>query len=263
LNPTKSVLQKVIDECAQGGLVASYFDMQRAWEGRMRVSFDELVSSIRQRLPHAATRAEEMLRYLNGKYSTRYNLESIPFATLTILDVIEGHGWWNAAPPSILDCPDENAQSICNVVETILNQIEADGHKRPYSLLTKYLHFCFPQSFPIFDAQSAASIQMWSYVAFQARGPEWSPFKFVNISHSSGSGYPGLVQFYRYLWGQATQADRQRLHMYSLELGKSLGGGISVLDLFDKLLWRASGDPLYLGLIRFLVDDAFSEMAVC
>src|SRR5204862_1482238 len=49
--------------------------------------------------------------------------------------------------------------------------------------------------------------------------------------------------------GPATPEQQERLTQASTRLESSGSGPVSVLDLIDKTLWQANGDPLRLGLL--------------
>ena len=242
MNPMARIVEAVIKESAPGGRSYDYLQRQADWEGQMRTAFAEMVASNDLEL------AEERLRYLNGKYMTRYPLEHIPLTAGCIWNELRSRRWDVEKPPYLFGCSEEQKGKLSGLVPVILAAIAKADAPRPYSLTTKYLHFCFPESFPICDNQAAESIQMWGYMAFDHRGEEWQQFSWSRLVDTSGSGYRGVLEFYRRFWQAASDEQRSQLTEHARHLSDVVGGNVSTLDLIDKLLWMASGDPLPLGL---------------
>ncbi len=182
-------------------------------------------------------------------YRTRYALQHIPTVSAIVIKAVDAD-WWRGNAPRLLGSSDRVATKIRTLVPAILDLTAAAGCHRPYSLVTKYLHFCFPDTFPIYDSQAAASIQMWSYLEFPDRGPHWAQFTIKAAAPAHGRGYGAILAFYRRFWDVATLEQRAGLAELALKNGAVITGRVTVLDLVDKLLWKASGDPLCLGLHR-------------
>ncbi|MDO8589108.1 MAG: hypothetical protein Q7T82_18930 [Armatimonadota bacterium] len=238
----------VISESRDGGIIHSYLSQQISWEGPMRKSFASLVADLASGSPQSITRVTERLQYLNGTYRTRYPVASMPCAVNVLVKLIGDMGWWRTSPPVLFGSSEIDSEQLANMIPGILDGIEKQGCKRPYSLLTKFLHFCFPDSFPIYDAQAASSIQMWSFLAFKNRDADWKQFRLLEMTDTSGHGYKSLVKFYNLFWSTTNDAQRTELVRSTNMLSHHIGGKVSILDLVDKLLWLASGDPLPLGL---------------
>ena len=247
--PTLRIVEAVIGQSRPGGVAFDYLRKNAVWEGGMRRSFSVLVGALAGEEHDSLSLAQERLQYLNGKYMTRYPLLYLRKAAEVIVCYVRERDWWAANPPRLMESTDEQAAVLAESISEILRRIHKTGCSRPYSLLTKYLHFCFPDSFPIYDAQAALSIQMWSYLAYDNRGPEWQPFQFARIADTSGEGYHSIVRFYRRLWASSSHEQRSYLTMNSDYISEVIEGRVSVPDLVDKLLWSASGDPLPLGLM--------------
>jgi len=58
-----------------------------------------------------------------------------------------------------------------------------------------------------------------------------------------------LVEFYSQFWATARPEDRLQLQKVAKEMEDIIGGRVTILDLVDKHLWTASGNPVILGLL--------------
>ena len=199
----------------------------------------------------------ERLRILNNMYNCRFPVVYIPEVIKVIIEHIKQLKRLTN-DSDVLICNDNDLllyfSNIPTMLETIRNiSIDNVPRKapRPYSLLTKYLHFCFPNTYPIYDKQAALSIQMWSYMAFENRtiNGEWANYQVWEIADTTGDGYFAIIDFYRNIWNLANDEQKNKLKLNAEFNSKIANGKVSVLDLIDKVLWRASGDPLLLGLL--------------
>jgi len=112
----------------------------------------------------------------------------------TLLEELDRRNWLDSDPPTLLaDTGDlTSADLISAVVPAILTGLRAKGRKRDYSLLTKFLYFLYPETFPIYDARAAHSIQEWAYFSFREKCGEEGKLKAFSvgfISNTDGSGY--------------------------------------------------------------------------
>lgn len=151
---------------------------------------------------HERSMVLAQLKELNRCYRTRYSLDQLDWTSRIICDAICQKGWWQAPPRPLLGCDDSTADLITGVPMQVLSRSTSTGNKRPYSLLTKFLFFCFPETFPIYDSWAAEAIQLWSYLTFKKRDSEWELFRRDRMADSSGSGYRGIIEFYRRLWAE-------------------------------------------------------------
>ena len=92
---------------------------------------------------------------------------------------------------------------------------------------------------------------MWAYFEFRQHGglEGWERFMWNRLADSSGNGYADLMRFYVRLWCDASPDQRARLQQLASELDRLIGGRVTILDLVDKLLWKANGHPVHLGLL--------------
>ncbi len=240
MDPTVRIVEAVIRESDPHRL--------DPWESGLRNRFAGFVLARGAPGGGSETTAESILRELNWRYRTRYPLDQIDDACQIVVEELEDRKWWHHRPAPLLQCGKEESRAIADAIPHILGRIGERGYRRPYSLLTKFLYFCFPECLPIYDAQVASSIQMWSYMAYRTRGEEWQQFAIARTGDTSGQGYVAIVRFYRHLWNVASDSQRARLKALAVQAEATLGARVTVLDLIDKLLWRAAGDPLRLGL---------------
>jgi hypothetical protein len=130
----------------------------------------------------------------------------------SLLDVLRECEWLLTAPPNLLTCGGDESRRIADVVVNVLGRMQEGGAKRPYSLITKFLHFCFPGTFAIYDSQAGRSIQMWAVFAFddavQGEKDAASGFDEDSLADTNGRGYRSVLDFYRGVWA-ANEANVQ------------------------------------------------------
>lgn len=247
---------KAIDESTRnGGLVRDYFERSAGWEAKQRYSFKCLAERLVKPAEDVQAEAGELLTLLDNNYrgGGRYWRRQFPSLAGLIVREVRGSETLMSSPPDLLIISDAEAkEKVADFVRLMLDKSKEQGLPRLYSLVTKFLHFCFPNTFPIFDSQAAASIQMWSYFAF-ADGPEDARKDWTTaaLSDFSRCGYHRVVRFYREWWQALTDEQREAVVQCAEALQGILQGVyVSRLDLLDKFLWKAKGDPIKLGLCQ-------------
>lgn len=259
------IVQAVINESQPGGMVDDYFfvdtdangNLNASWEGPMRNDFAGLPALIAGTAsPAPPLLAVTIANTLNGRYRTRYPTAQISTFISTVIARGNAIGMWGTAASPLLGPSSAPPAIIPGFVPTTLATLGSAGVRRGYSLLTKYLHFCFPDAWVIYDEQATASIEMWSFFAFYNRGTTWESFTQRKTTPSSGAGYGGVTAFYRRLWAAATAGNQALLTGQAARIQNDLqawsgspNARVTVLDLVDKLLWKAGGDPRKLGLL--------------
>ncbi len=257
------LVRRVIS-AADTGLIRTYFVEQVAYEAAIREQFDALVNRL-QRREECQQDALVALRQLNRLYKTRFKSEDLPLLRDELLATLWTCDWLLAAPPQLLEYPEDQLQAITGVVKNVLQRTKAGGAKRPYSLVTKFLHFCFPTTFAIYDSQAAKSIHMWAVFAFDdddaADKAVATRFDELVLGDTGGYGYSAVLNFYRTIWNASTPEDKTALNVQAAraqDLMRSHSGQstarVTVIDLIDKLLWRARGNPVRLGLATPLIS---------
>lgn len=189
------------------------------------------------------------LRSVNGFYRTRYSLARLREMAQIVFDSVSSHGWWHIDPPDLLHCAKTEAEPVASFISKTLREISGSGLHHPYSLLTKWMHFCFPESFVIYDWQVASSVQTWSYFAFPLEDDGSAEFAAARIAQPGGTGYRGLVSFYRLCWQAASSDQQEALQTAAQQLSNAIDSHVSVIDVIDKALWNANGDPRKMGLL--------------
>jgi hypothetical protein len=245
--------EAAIREAGVGGSTRDYFKKEWSWERPMRVQFLELRRVFDSGSQFELGPVERTLGELNRRYKTRFALRNLPVLAHTLVTALQGEPWCAARRrPELVQEADEGRDHVRLVHRVLAGCCEI---ARPYSLVTKFLHFLFPAGFPIFDAQAAASIQMWGYFAFEpGEGPG---FAASTLANTDGSGYERIAEFYRRVLHEEAVGERRELSAAARDLEAMVGVGetdsgeyIGPIDVVDKLLWRASGNPIVLGLAR-------------
>lgn len=249
---TRACVAAAIRESEPGGWIRQYYHKQASWEDPMRWRFAELVATRRSTGSFAS--ANERLRDLNRDYRTRFKLDHLPAVAASIERAIDQSRWWCESPPAVLGSSPEDAEAIASLVKRAVSGVTAPDAKRPYSLATKFLHFSFPETITIYDAQVAASIQVWSFFAFAHDEPGWRRFGFWPIAATDAGSYRSVL-VYRAFWDAASPEQRDDLRRAAIDVSAVLGGPTTIVDLVDKLMWRANGDPRLLGLLDGLNWD--------
>jgi len=120
------------------------------------------------------------------------------------------------------------------------------------------LHFIFPKSFVIYDSQAATSIAMWRNFAYECEddtvAAETSRFSLKALLED-GDRYKSFIEFYRILWSSVPEELRVETNRVAAELEEHLRTRhdnkqvqFTAIDLIDKVLWKANGNPIVLGL---------------
>jgi len=185
---------------------------------------------------------------------------ALPIIYKSAISVLYEHGWWNGQAPNLFQANDNEVQEIVKVLTGILACVAQHPVPQPYSLLTKWLHFCLPDTFVICDSQAVNSIQRCSDLMYQhlgLRSPTRRQLRAVSIYESGGKGYVGILNFYRLCRDAADEAglmgellaSSYLLEQMQHQLPNCLDTRISVLDVLDKHLWQANGSTKKLGLV--------------
>ena len=249
------VIQAAIAAAQPQQFVAEYFaGPDGEWEAEMRQGFAELRRRLANPTASLARLHLEMLMMVNAKYRTRFPSEQLSAASQAILKVIKGRNWPGRTPPTLLVDTSAAGLEVTETVRRAIRAVHSACEKRPYSLTTKFLHFCYPDTFPIYDSRAAASVECWSYFAFGNSNPPH--FRRWAMMETDGGGYKAIVSFYQSVWRSCPQGQQRKARKSVSDLEKRLSARfhkadaeISVLDLIDKLIWKADGNPFKLGLV--------------
>lgn len=251
LAPTERLIDQAI-KAAKHGRVRRYLadsagSVKPVNERTLRNHF-AVFTSRAQKLD-VCTQAYGLMRSLNGLYRTRYSIEKISSLSPLIYAAIRDRHWWRKPPARIADASESEVQETISIVPAILKETAEANLDRPYSLVTKFLHFSFPDTFGIYDARAASSIQTWAYFSFPLSNDEWKQFACGAIANPDGSGYGAVLEFYRLCWACAGDKRLADLSLAAQELSRDIEAPVSPLYVIDNLLWHSSGDPRALGLL--------------
>ena len=262
---TRKVVRKVIREAAPPeGFIWAYFDQCKKyndWEGNQRRKFEKLAIALKSDPDGSQTLqdAGAVLWGLRTSYRVQYFSQAMkkPFVTAAL-----GHGrvrdWIAREAPSLFQAQEAEASAVWETIRQILTDLRGQKIRRDYSLVTKFLHFLFPNTVVIYDSQAAASIAVWRYFAFASEysqagadgeAPNADHYRYSTLADPSGSGYEYVCAFYRRFWASATEQERADLQRVSSELANTVRHSVTVTDLLDKLLWKANGNAVHLGLL--------------
>lgn len=258
------VLQAVIRAGQPGGTTAQYYTAEAWWQAPLRHRCAKLLTMIVTGSPAAQDEGVSLLQEVNGRYRTRQAQAALPGLYDDFHAIISKSAWLTSEPPLLLECDEKQVREIADTYLDILRLNAKRDNKRPFSLLTKWLHLCFPSTFVIYDRQAAQSVLTWSQHAFpflpahhaqrlqfDADNPHW-------VRHWDDPGwYVGLLRFYRLLWDRAQEAGlagtltdiQHHLEQRLRAVNGAPEARLTVLDVTDSLLWQASGDS-GLGLQR-------------
>jgi hypothetical protein len=251
---TQTLAAAVLRESMPGGAIGKHFVEQKSWEEQTRRRCRTLVGTLD--LGRWPDEAKDLLHAINGYYHVHFPNRHLSFVAESIHSAVAAQNWWATALPMVLDLSlaDAEADAISRVVADSVNNAYAkivETHdtvrRHPYSLVTKFLHFCFPSTVPIYDRQVAVGIQMWSTSTY-GQPEERQRFDVKHTTVTDASGYRGIIDFYRLVWEGALPVQRAALSQYAARLSCDVGVPLTVVDLIDNLLWWANGDARRLGL---------------
>jgi len=249
---SESLLRGAIRASHKGGSTFEYFSEHGWWEARDRSCFEELRGIREPDTPEFESGALPLLRKLNSTYKTRCSVQSLPEVNRCLIRELNNLSRSHPAGLDLLTSVGEEREYLGNLLVHAMQTIKSAGFSRPYSLATKFLHFMLPNSFAIYDSQAARTIDAWwasvctadAHAKFGVR----RPFGLARIADTSASGYRSVLDFYWLIWQaspaevrhEAEQVARMLQHRLRTEFRGPLAR-VSVLDLIDKYLWRASG----------------------
>ena len=250
--PTRNLVAQAIESARNGKvrdyLVGSAKSAALTNELTLRIGFQNMMTAVSE--SNSPSDAHRLCRDLNGYYKTRYSIIKLTSLVPIICDAITSRNWWRNGPPKVCDISGSELDMITSVVPIILNETRAAGLNRPYSLTTKFLHFCFPDSFGIYDGQAANSIQVWSYFSFSPDDSASHKFQWDYMSNPTGKGYHAIMDFYKLCWEHATREQLADLENAAEALTQEIGAPVSPIYIINNLIWHTDGDPRLLGLLR-------------
>jgi len=255
------IISAAIRAARPGGLTRSYFEKEGVWEAATRQRFAEITAAVARDKAQAQYEAIELLKVLGNRYKAIWPDTKITYPVFysVVCQTIDHWGWWARPSPMLYGSSDGEASVIAGVIRDALTLFVSRGDSRNYSLLTKWLHFSFPDTFAIYDGNAARSIQEAMSVLLggeEKSGLDREQFLADRIGNTNGVGYIGLLNFYRLCWNAARSAglegDLKAAARENEELLRSEprcgDGRESTVDVLDKLLWKANGQATLLGI---------------
>jgi hypothetical protein len=247
------IVEAAIREASPNGETWNYFQKHGSWEAPMRSVFSRVTPAIASDRKSARSCAHVLLYTMGVRYGAIGPTTKINFFYESINEMIEKRGWWNSKPPPLFGSSEVEAKEIAAVVPDSLDLFKRRGDDLTYVLATKWLYFCFPETFAIYDKLAATSIgKVFSRLNFgpNADRLDTRQFHFYSLRDGRGRGYIGMVNFYRSFWSAACASglDTQLTAVANenqLVLRRQPGcedARVSTLDILDKLLWIASKD---------------------
>lgn len=257
------IVQASIKAASPGGRTWEYLRNERYWEAPMRSVFSWITPSIARDAEAARCHATVLLLTLGERYKAIWPDTKITFPVFydAMYREVERRGWWSSPPPPLFGSGPDEAAEIAEVVKDTLTAFQKGGDHRNYSLLTKWLHFCFPETFAIYDSYAGTSIQVaMSRISTDQNPAQYDRRQFdsARIGDSSGNGYIELLNFYRLFWETARagglDGEVLRVAASTEAMVRAEPGGqaarVTPLDILDKLLWKAKGSINDLGVGR-------------
>jgi hypothetical protein len=254
------IIKAAINATLPGGMTADYFQNEGSWEGPLRHDFVTLRELMTSDPEGGRGLALRLYKKVNDRYHATRRPPDFPLVYDVMKSAIDSRGWWAAEPPKLFDLPNDQLGTIGYFVPAILSELKSQEHDYTYSLITKLLHFHFPHTFAIYDFNVANSLETWSVEEQGGPGkanPALLEYRIDILTVSSGESYGSILKFHRRCWAFARTtktADSlidaaQRMERMLRKQSVSEAARVTPLDVIDKLLWRANGDPVKLGLL--------------
>jgi hypothetical protein len=251
LEPTLRFVDRAITSATSGEtrdyLVSAAGAHLRVNERTLRNGFAELREQASE--SNANELGYQSMRDLNAFYKTRYPLSKLRDVADIAFQAVHETGWWNSEPPALFACLESDVESMSMFMPSVLKRVSEAGLHSPHSLVTKWMHFCFPNSFVICDAQAVASIQTWSYFTYPLVDTAAQRFAAAQTGRVDGLGYKGILDFYRFCCLNSSKEQLDSLQLAADHISSEIAAPVSAIDLIDKLLWLSNGDPRKLGLL--------------
>ena len=249
------ILEAVLAAAKPGGSTFQYYVKNAAWESELRREIGSFPLLVTTETDKHAVRAKgiELLTALNTKCKARCADPAIPIAFDALNAVVANRSWWNGSAPQLLNCDDAGLTTLADAVSSIMATIARSTSVKPYSLLTKFLHYAFPDSFAAYDNRVGASVLAWVKDVYGVRpGPNLSRQRYAPdvLTTTDGAGYIGILRFFQMFWDGVSAADQVEAYDAAVaELQAALDAlpnavelKINRMDILDKVLSVANGD---------------------
>jgi len=259
--PTLGLVRAAIAS-ANCGATLDYFRENAYTHGPLRSRFALLAAGLADSDSGFREEAVSLVGEVNGIYHTRYSVAHLSTIVDAAVSRLRQADWLAKAPPALLSCGVSERSTVAQVYMDILRSVVRCGGKNPWSLLTKWLHLLYPDTYVIYDQNASASIKRWSDVVnanlsesaldrlqFDTENRRW------NGSYEL-TWYVGLLKFYQECWdvsvANGLDGDLVRaadsIQVILRRVPSSNHCRITVVDVVDCHLWRCNGDGRKLGL---------------
>ena len=260
---TASLVRRAITACQPEGATWAYYRSEGAALAQLRRDVSAFVQGALRDDARTTAPGANILRAVSAQYRTRFKLADIPALSDALREQIHHHRSFFASPPDLLQSSHGATGTIARTYMDVLTRCVRATSRRPFSLVSKYLHLAAPATFVVYDRNAAASVLAWSQSAFPPSSvPESVSLHYDAdnrywVRHWDNPGwYAGLLDFYRHCWDAAEEAglheDLTRASGAMTEFlphdGDQFPSPITSLDVIDQLLWQAMGDRRKLGL---------------
>ncbi len=255
------ILEAVLQASKPGGSTYQYYVKNAAWEADLRRDISAFPELVRTESDKQVIRARgiELLTALNAKCKARCADPAIPIAFDALNAVMNDRKWWTNNPPVIIDGTDEGLVAVADAMSAMMATIARSTTVKPYSLLSKFLHYAYPDSFAAYDNRVGASVLAWVKDVYGVRpGPNLSRARYMPdvLTTTDGAGYVGILRFFQMFWDGVSAADKVEEYDAAVaELQTAIDAlpletklPLNRLDILDKLLSVVNGDRKLLHL---------------
>lgn len=261
----QEIINAAFKAAQSGGSTYQYYVKNAYWQAPLRHRMALLPSMIVADPRVAREIGLTLLNKVRIGYSTQRSTaeHQLPGIYDDFLSVVTNKNWLLQEPVHLFGSSLEEAKDIAQVYVELLKRVSKRGGKRPFSLLTKWLHQCFPQTFAIYDKNAARSVLTWSNqklshisstdlrrLQFDVEASYW-------VKRWDDPGwYLGILNFYRIFWQIAIQQEAssdienaaEGLQNILHSQPRYSHARMTPLQVLDGLLWQANGDTSLLGL---------------
>lgn len=218
----------------------SYFNEQLDFELRKRLAFANARDRFRSRFI-----VEDDIAGLLATIAPSDSADDSPRRIWCLAAIVNELKCWTTSAPDVLTCTAAKAEAVAVAIEYTVRCERQFGGSPNSSLTAEFLHLWFPKTFPIFDAKVANSIARWSAVACHQR----------EAGRADEYGALDIVLFHRVFWRLLDETVHHQLREAAIRLESILRKNsersilqLTVLNIIDKLLQLADGDPETLGI---------------
>ncbi|MBI3351263.1 MAG: hypothetical protein HY036_01650 [Nitrospirae bacterium] len=224
------------------GFVWSYFCIDKTKNKKNEHKLRKDLNELREDPTLGGT--EALLEFLNSFYNTRFKKEHLGSLSESLKSIIK-RNQDRLLRENLFENGSENPHFCQGIIQKIIQDVIQElkdckpKAKRPYSLVTKFMHFYNPELFPIFDSQANKS---WKVVEECLNLTGYSSEKGKK---TDGIGYGDICKLYLKL-REIIEPQREKVEGLIENIETTFNIEFSILDAFDKFFWLASGQEEFL-----------------